>query len=86
MDLRPEEVRDRLARAGRIAAVRSEQRKAKALTWLLDHVDVVDEDGSPVSREDLKVDDEGDVGTSGEAGEQDSADQVGDATTGEAGT
>ena len=86
MDLRPEEVRDRLARGGRIAAVRSEQRKAKALAWLLDHVDVVDEDGSPVSREDLKVDDEGDVDTLGEAGEQDSADRVGDAQTGEAGT
>ena len=32
-----------------LPAVRSEQRKAKALTWLLDHVELVDEDGNPVS-------------------------------------
>lgn len=49
------EVRDRLTRAGRMAAVRSEQRKAKALSWLLDHVAVVDEDGAPVSRDDLRA-------------------------------
>jgi trigger factor len=49
------EVRDRLTRAGRIAAVRSEQRRAKALSWLLDHVVVVDEDGAPVSRDDLQA-------------------------------
>ena len=41
--------------AGRTGAVRSEQRKAKALTWLIDHVDVVDEEGNPVSRDDLEV-------------------------------
>ena len=51
----PTEVRERLTRAGRMAAVRSEQRKAKALSWLLDHVVVVDEDGAPVSREDLQA-------------------------------
>ncbi|MGH9108799.1 MAG: trigger factor [Acidimicrobiales bacterium] len=99
MDLRPDEVRDRLAHAGRIGAVRSEQRKAKALEWLVDHVEVVDEEGSPVSREDLKVDDG--PGLDGEApgveapgdeaaaqgapGAHDRATQAGDATTGEAG-
>ncbi|MGH9089618.1 MAG: trigger factor [Acidimicrobiales bacterium] len=80
MSLTPGEVRDRLARAGRMAAVRSEQRKAKALTWLLDHVEMVDEDGNAVSREDLESDD--DVEASVGAGDQE---QVGDATTGEAG-
>ncbi len=54
--LEPAVVRERLTRAGRIAAVRSEQRKAKALSWLLDHVEVVDEEGAPVSRDDLRVD------------------------------
>jgi len=49
-------VRERLTRAGRIAAVRSEQRKSKALAWLLDHVEVVDEDGTPVDRDVLRVD------------------------------
>lgn len=56
LQLEPAVVRDRLTRAGRMAAVRSEQRKAKALTWLLDHVELVDEEGGPVSRDDLRAD------------------------------
>lgn len=51
-----EELRAQLDRAGRTVAVRSEQRKAKAMTWLLDHVELVDEEGNPVSRDDLRVD------------------------------
>ena len=46
----------RLDRAGRLPAVRSDRRKAKALTWLLDHVDLVDEDGKPVARDVLRAD------------------------------
>jgi trigger factor len=56
LQLEPDVVRERLTRAGRMAAVRSEQRKAKALTWLLDHVELVDEEGRPVSRDDLRMD------------------------------
>jgi len=56
LQLGPDVVRERLTRAGRLAAVRSEQRKAKALAWLLDHVELVDEEGAPVSRDDLRVD------------------------------
>ncbi|MGH9099675.1 MAG: trigger factor [Acidimicrobiales bacterium] len=56
LHLEPAVVRERLTRAGRIAAVRSEQRKAKALAWLLDHVEVVDEEGAPVSLDDLRAD------------------------------
>jgi trigger factor len=56
LQLEPSAVRERLTRAGRIAAVRSEQRKTKALAWLLDHVEVVDEEGAPVSRDDLRAD------------------------------
>lgn len=55
LELSPEELRRRLDRAGRTGAVRSEQRKAKALTWLLDHVDLVDEDGKAVARETLEM-------------------------------
>jgi trigger factor len=51
-----DQVRDELDRAGRLPAVRSDQRKAKALRWLLDNVELVDEEGNPVSRDDLKVD------------------------------
>ena len=51
----PAELRQRLHGAGQTAAVRSEQRKAKALTWILDHVELVDPEGQSVSREALAV-------------------------------
>lgn len=54
LQLTPAAVKERLTRAGRMGAVRSERRKAKALTWLLDHVELVDEEGAPVSRDDLR--------------------------------
>jgi trigger factor len=66
------DLRRRLDRAGRLPAVRSDRRKAKALTWILDHVDLVDEDGKPVDRDVLRVD----VGTR-QAGD---AEPVGDET------
>jgi trigger factor len=47
------DLRRRLDRAGRLPAVRSDQRKAKALEWLLAHVASVDEEGKPVDRDDL---------------------------------
>ena len=50
-----DEVRDQLERAGRLPAVRSDRRKAKAMRWLVDNVELVDEDGKPVSRDDLLV-------------------------------
>src|SRR5664280_1443183 len=50
-----DQVREQLDRAGRLAAVRSDRRKAKAMRWLIDNVDLVDEEGRPVSRDDLKV-------------------------------
>jgi trigger factor len=52
----PSDLRAQLDRNGRMGEVRSEQRKAKALTWLLDHVQLVDEEGSPASRDELRVD------------------------------
>jgi len=51
------DLRRRLDRAGRLPAVRSDQRKAKALEWLLEHVELVDEEGKPVDRDDLRRDD-----------------------------
>jgi trigger factor len=56
MDVTPDELRRQLDTAGRTGAVRSELRKSKALEWLLDHVELVDDEGSPMSREDLRVD------------------------------
>jgi trigger factor len=48
-------VRDRLDRSGRLAAVRSDRRKMKAAEWLIDNVELIDENGDPVSRDELKV-------------------------------
>ncbi len=81
----PSELRDRLDRDGRIGEVRSEQRKAKALTWLLDHVQLVDEAGNPASRDDLRVnlgdDDRGDeVEVSVESQQLEAAAPAGDAS------
>jgi trigger factor len=55
LEMGVDEVREQLERAGRLPAVRSDRRKAKALRWLIDDVGLVDEEGRPVSRDDLKV-------------------------------
>ena len=51
----PRDLRRRLEHAGRLPAVRSDRRKAKALAWLIEHVELVDDDGNPVSRDELLV-------------------------------
>jgi trigger factor len=56
METSPAELRRQLDTAGRTGAVRSELRKGKALQWLLDHVELFDEEGNPMSRDDLKTD------------------------------
>jgi len=55
LDMDADLVRSQLEQAGRLAAVRSDRRKAKAMQWLTDSVELVDEDGKPVSRDDLIV-------------------------------
>lgn len=68
------DLRRRLDRGGRLPAVRSDRRKAKALTWLFDRVDLVDEDGKPLSRDELQIDVSAQgPGGSGPGGAQDSA-------------
>jgi hypothetical protein len=54
-------VRDRLDRSGRLAAVRSDRRKMKAAEWLIDNVELIDENGDSVSRDELKVKDDEEV-------------------------
>ena len=56
LEMDVDQVREQLERAGRLPAVRSDRRKAKAMRWLIDNVELVDEEGNPVSRDDLKVD------------------------------
>lgn len=46
----PAEVRRQLDRNDQLPAVRSDIKKRKALEWLLEHVEIVDENGDPVDR------------------------------------
>jgi trigger factor len=55
LEMSADQVREQLEQGGRLSAVRSDRRKAKALRWLLDNVELVDEEGNPVSRDDLKA-------------------------------
>lgn len=48
-------VREQLERGGQISAVRSDVRKQKALDWLLEQVEIVDEGGRPIDRADLEI-------------------------------
>jgi trigger factor len=48
-------VRLEFERGGQLAAVRSDVRKRKALDWLLERVEVVDEDGQPIDRAELEI-------------------------------
>jgi trigger factor len=50
MGQKPAQLRRTLERNESIEAVRSDVRKAKALDWVLDHVEVVDPDGNPIDR------------------------------------
>lgn len=55
LEMDVDEVRKQLDRTGRLAAVRSERRKAKAMKWLIDSVDLIDEEGQPIDREALEI-------------------------------
>ena len=50
-----ERVRREFERGGQLAAVRSDVRKRKALDWLLERVEIVDEDGQPIDRAELEI-------------------------------
>jgi trigger factor len=51
----PDKVRAEFERGGQLSAVRSDVRKRKALDWLLERVEIVDEDGHAIDRADLEV-------------------------------
>jgi hypothetical protein len=48
MKEKPAQLRRQLERAEQMPAVRSDVRKSKALEWLVEHVEVVDEAGHPI--------------------------------------
>ncbi|HEX5265445.1 MAG TPA: trigger factor [Acidimicrobiales bacterium] len=53
--LEAEALRSRIEGSDRTDALLSELRKGKALAWLMDHVEVVDEEGRPVDRALLEI-------------------------------
>jgi trigger factor len=55
---KPAQVRKQLERNGQMAAVRSDLRKRKALEWLIEQVELVDEGGKVIDRASLEVDPE----------------------------
>ena len=52
---KPRKVLDRLERGGQLPGLRSDIRKRKALDWLVERVELVDQQGKPVDRADLEV-------------------------------
>lgn len=54
------QVRKNLVTSDQLPAVRSDVRKAKALAWLMEHVDVVDPEGQPIDRAELEPSSSGD--------------------------
>jgi len=65
-----DQLRQRLEHADRIAAVRSDLAKDKALAWLVEHVEVVDEEGKPIDRAELEIE----LEPSGPSADNDTAD------------
>lgn len=72
VDVSKTKLRGQLERADRLTEVRSDMRSGKALKWLLEHVELVDEAGNPVDRAELEPPGEGP-----EAGSVDDADGAG---------
>jgi trigger factor len=76
MNLRAREVRKQFERAQQVPAVRSDIRKRKAFDWLLERVEIVDEDGHTIDRDALVLEAEEVGGVSASAGELDGDDGV----------
>jgi trigger factor len=73
LDQDPAKLRAEFERAEQVPAVRSDIRKRKALDWLVDHVELVDEDGQPIDRQALEIDETTDDGI-----DEDEIDDIGE--------
>jgi trigger factor len=65
--MKPNDVRRQLERAEQLPAVRSDIKKSKALEWLVEHAEIVDEEGHAVDRAELET--KADSDNDDEAGE-----------------
>jgi trigger factor len=78
-----ETVRERFESVGQVSAIRSDIRKRKALEWLLERTEVVDQDGATIDRSELEppaADDDDDDPAAAEAGDDTATDPVADGT------
>jgi len=74
---KPADVRKELERADQMPAIRSDIKRRKALDWLVEHVELVDEQGDPIDRATLQLpeqDDAADAATDHEAIDDDEED------------
>ena len=55
LELEPAEVRKQFTEADQISSVEADIRLRKALDWLVETVEIVDEDGNPVDKADLEI-------------------------------
>ena len=62
---KPAQVRKDLERAEQMPAVRSDWKKSKALEWVVERVEIVDEEGHPVDRALLEPDAPSEEGAEG---------------------
>lgn len=60
LNIKAKEVRRQFERAEQVPAVRSDVKKRKAFDWLLERVEIVDEDGTIIDRADLELPDTSD--------------------------
>jgi trigger factor len=74
---KPAQVRKQLERNGQVTAVRSDLRTRKALEWLIEQVELVDEGGTTIDRASLEVE----PAASEDDGSEDSAEPGDEATT-----
>lgn len=55
LELDVDDVREQLERGGQVPALRSDIKKRKALEWVIERVEVVDEDGNAIDRAELEL-------------------------------
>jgi trigger factor len=79
-------VRAEFERGGNLSAVRSDVRKRKALDWLLERVEIVDEDGHAIDRADLEVTPDSDEHDTDEVADEPVASATADSETDETDT
>ncbi|MGD0743181.1 MAG: trigger factor [Acidimicrobiales bacterium] len=75
----PARMRLTIDRGGGLGGLRSQLRRAKALSWLIEHVAIVDEEGNPVNRAALTVDEADSDAVREESDQKPPPDEVGEA-------